>query len=340
MSKRLLALLTLHLGTVVMPLMAADNTFDSTLSPWGVQGQVALPADAALAQTQIATLADERDSLLWVRDRGGFPLVQPAPTEPVLQLGVVSPTVETLRVRLILSNDLPESYAAPAGSLAGQTFDFEVLQAVQRFQTRHGLASGGVVDADTRKALNLSVERRLEDLDLSLQTWKTLATEIGDGEAFLLVNTIEGSVRLFAAGSQQLELKASLHGTSNTDGLAGSTLNELSGDAQTGSPRWEPGEEQLQVENQEALVHAILYTASDWDLATIQTAVTSTTTSIPLLNPVNVHVVALANWVDQGVVRYLDADTAKTTKNPGRPLPPALIADADSAAAAGPSLPR
>ena len=334
MLKRSFAILSLTLVVANTPLLAADTAVDATLSPWGGQGEVATPIDATLAQSQLAALADERDRLSWVKDMGGFPRMQPAPAEGVLELGVVSPSVEALRVRLIMSNDLPESYASPAGSLASQTFDFEVLQAVRRFQTRHGITSEGAVDAATFQALNISVERKLEDIADSMQTWLTLAQEIGDGEPFLLVNTTEAAVRLFAAGSHQLELKSTLRAANNLE-LTGNSINELSVDARNGAANWELGEEQLQVEHPEALVHAILYTANDWDLSTIQTAVSAATSApIQLENSVNVHVVALSNWADQGVVRYLDADTAKRPKNNSRPLPPTLIAEADSEIAA------
>ncbi len=340
MSKRRSALVALLLGVTALPLVAGDNRFDPTLSPWGLQGQVALPADATLAQTQIASLADERDSLLWVRGVGGYPLVEPAANESALDLGMVSPTVETLRARLILGNDLPESFSAPEGSLQGQTFDFELLQAVQRFQARHGLGSDGVVNADTLQALNIPVERRLEDLDESLQTWKTLAMETSDGEAFLLVNTIEGAVRLFAAGSQHPALTASLHGMPNLEDPEGNARTALSVVPQTGAAHGAPNQGHLEVEHQAALVHAILYTANGWDLSSIQSAVTSATSPVPLLNPVDVHVVALANWVDQGVVRYLDTRTAKSTHDPSPALPPALIAIAHPTAATDTSLPQ
>ena len=330
MPKRSRAILSLTLILASSMLCAADAYVDPTLSPWGAQGEVATSADASLAQSQLAALTDERDRLLWVKDWGGFPRIQLASNDTALYLGVVSPTVEALRVRLILGNDLPESYAAQVGSLESQSFDSELVRAVQRFQTRHGLASDGNVDSRTLEALNIPVEKKLEDLTISIQTWQALAQEIGGGEPFLLVNTTEAAVRLFAAGSQRLQLKSTLRAADGT-ALSADTINELSVNAQNGSAHWELGEGQLQVEHPEALVHAILYTANDWDLSTIQTAVNAaTTTSIPLQSSVNVHVVALPNWADQGVVRYLDANRAKTPKNNSRPLPPTLIANADS----------
>jgi len=334
MLKRSITILSLTLVVANTPLHAADTAMDPTLSPWGGQGEVATPNDASLAQSQWAALTDERDRLLWVKDQGGFPRIQPAPGEGVLELGIVSPSVEALRVRLIMSNDLPESYASPAGSLASQTFDFEMLQAVQRFQTRHGIACEGAVDDATLQALNISVEQKLEDIANSMQTWLTLAQEIGDGEPFLLVNTTEAAVRLFAAGSHQLELKSTLRAAKNLE-MNGNIINEVSVDARNGVANWELGEGQLQVEHPEALVHAILYTANDWDLSTIQSAVnTAASMPIPLQSSVSVHVVALPNWADQGVVRYIDADPAKRPENLSRPLPPTLIAEADSEMAA------
>jgi hypothetical protein len=131
------------------------------VAPWGGQGEVQLPADASDADMQMASLRDERDRLQWVADAGGFPKV---PSE-TLDLGVVHPAVEILRVRLTLSNDLPEALNWPQGSLEAQTYDFDVLQAVQRFQLRNGLEATGQVEGSTLENMNRPVDAWIAQID-------------------------------------------------------------------------------------------------------------------------------------------------------------------------------
>jgi len=146
------------------------------VAPWGGQGEVQLTADATDGEIQIASLRDERDRLQWVAEAGGFPEV---PAE-MLDLGVVHPAVEVLRLRLTLSNDLPEALNWPAGSLEAQTYDFDVLQAVQRFQLRNGLEATGLLESSTRDRMNQPVGNWLSQIDQRLCQWTQARVVAGD----------------------------------------------------------------------------------------------------------------------------------------------------------------
>ncbi|MFW6344998.1 MAG: L,D-transpeptidase family protein, partial [Halomonas sp.] len=67
-----------------------------------------------------------------------------------------------------------------------QRFDAELEAAVERFQRRHLLESDGVVGPQTRAALNVPVERRIDQIRLNLERARWLMH--GLPEAFVLVD--------------------------------------------------------------------------------------------------------------------------------------------------------
>ncbi len=91
---------------------------------------------------------------------GGWPQVNPAVK---LKIGVIDPSVQQLRQRLMISGDLDRS----AGM--SNAFDTYVDDAVKRFQARHGLPEDGVLGEFTLKALNVSADTRLMQLNVNLQ---------------------------------------------------------------------------------------------------------------------------------------------------------------------------
>jgi murein L,D-transpeptidase YcbB/YkuD len=60
-----------------------------------------------------------------------------------------------------------------------ELFDEALEQALKRFQQRHGLTADGVVDTVTRAELNMSAERRVEQLELNLERWRWLPQDLG-----------------------------------------------------------------------------------------------------------------------------------------------------------------
>lgn len=91
---------------------------------------------------------------------GGWPQVNPSIK---LRLGAVDPSVQALRQRLMISGDLPRS----AG--LSNSFDSYVDGAVKRFQSRHGLPEDGVLGEFSLKALNISADVRLNQLNVNFQ---------------------------------------------------------------------------------------------------------------------------------------------------------------------------
>ena len=305
------------LGSTSLPAFAEPLPFEARLTPWGSQGEVTLPTGASVADRQLAALTDERDRLLWVRDHGGFPIINAAERH---ELGSVAPVLETLRLRLVLSNDLPETYASSPGSLEARTFDFELMQALQRFQIRHGIPAEGALDELTLTALNKTVESRLQDIDQSMQCWQTLAPELGD--RFLLVNTTDGTSRVFENHIEQSVVRVNLHATPTDHyARAENVANDpLPSDAAAG------GLVATTLDNTGAdtLPRDSGNGAVDEDVSAWLQAVDFAQSS-----PAEVHVVNLANWAEHGIVHYTST-TANTATEPAlRTTPADLLVAAD-----------
>ena len=110
---------------------------------------------------------------------GQWPVV---PAGTLLRPGDQDFRVPVLRKRLIRSGDHVQ-----AGSIAdAQHYDATLVEAVLRFQRRHGLADDGIVGSDTLAALNVSLDQRIEQIQLNLERWRWLPRDLG--ERYLMVN--------------------------------------------------------------------------------------------------------------------------------------------------------
>ena len=108
--------------------------------------------------------------------RGGWPTI---PTEAKFATGAPGPHDELLRRRLIISGDLaPESASGP--------YDNVVAEAVKVFQKRHGLAPTGTITPRTLAALNVSVHKRIRQLEASLERLANM--DFSFGPRYVVVN--------------------------------------------------------------------------------------------------------------------------------------------------------
>ena len=108
--------------------------------------------------------------------RGGWPVI---PSDAKFVSGVPGPHDELLRKRLIICDDL-------AGDKASGPYDDAVADAVRRFQVRHGLASTGAVTPRTLAALNVTVHKRIKQLEASLE--RLAQTSFPFGQRYVVVN--------------------------------------------------------------------------------------------------------------------------------------------------------
>ena len=82
--------------------------------------------------------------------------------------------VPRLAAFLQLVGDLPSDAALPADA---QLYDGALVEAVKRFQRRHGLDDDGRLGPGTLKQLNMPLSERVRQLQLTLERWRWLPTE-------------------------------------------------------------------------------------------------------------------------------------------------------------------
>jgi len=126
---------------------------------------------------------------------GGWPQVA---TATKLELGKRGIAIQQLRQRLRASDDL----TGPA-AIDPNLFDETLLQAVQRFQHRHGLKEDGVVGPKTLGELNVSIAQRIREMELNLERWRWLPEQLG--ERYIEVNIPAYQLRVVEQGKPVLE---------------------------------------------------------------------------------------------------------------------------------------
>lgn len=119
--------------------------------------------DAALSYSDLAV-------------RGGWPTI---PADAKFALGVRGANDGLLRKRLILSGDL-------AAEKASGAFDQDLADGVKRFQARHGLAPTGTMTPRTLAAMNVTVQKRIKQLEASLERLEN--TNFSFGQRYVVVN--------------------------------------------------------------------------------------------------------------------------------------------------------
>lgn len=77
---------------------------------------------------------------------------------------------ERLQARLVLLGDLPPDTPAPPG----EAYPDSLAEGVRRFQARHGLDEDGVLGKETIAALNVPLEHRVRQLELTLERLRWL----------------------------------------------------------------------------------------------------------------------------------------------------------------------
>src|ERR1700687_2299348 len=109
--------------------------------------------------------------------RGGWPAI---PADAKFVPGVQGQYDDLLRRRLLMTGDL-------AADKASGPYDDVVAEAVKRFQVRHGLAATGTVTPRTIAALNVPVQKRIKQLEASLERLANM--NFAFGQRYVVVNT-------------------------------------------------------------------------------------------------------------------------------------------------------
>jgi len=122
-----------------------------------------------------AALADYRQ----IAANGGWSSI---PEGPTLKPGASDRRLPVVARRLVISGDL-----APGDAVAKPAiYDESLQQAVRLFQGRHGLDTDAVIGPATLRALNVPVEKRVEQLEVNIERARWVLDDIEDD--FVLVN--------------------------------------------------------------------------------------------------------------------------------------------------------
>lgn len=128
--------------------------------------------DAGSAQR----IGEAIDTYSTIAKLGGWPQI---PADAKFALGSAGAHDATLRLRLVMTGDL-------APSEAKGPYNAVLVAGVKRFQARHGLATTGTIGPRTLVALNVPVEKRIQQLEASLQ--RIAAIGFRFGERYVVVN--------------------------------------------------------------------------------------------------------------------------------------------------------
>jgi murein L,D-transpeptidase YcbB/YkuD len=122
-----------------------------------------------------AALANYRQ----IAANGGWPVI---PDGPTLRPGDSDSRLPVLAQRLIITGDLP-----PRDNVDKlTTYDEALQQGVRHFQARHSLDTDGAVGPATLRALNVPVEKRVEQLQLNIERARWVLNDLSN--EFVLVN--------------------------------------------------------------------------------------------------------------------------------------------------------
>ena len=128
-----------------------------------------------------------------VAEAGGWPMV---PAGPTLRPGDQDGRLEALAQRLAVTGDLPSGV-----DVDDSTYGGALEAAVRNFQERHGLDADGIVGPATLSAMNVPVDRRIDQLRVNLERGRWVLDNLG--EDFVIVNIAGFRAYLYRGGDEQ-----------------------------------------------------------------------------------------------------------------------------------------
>ena len=149
---------------------------------------------------QSAEYARLRDALAEHRTQlsaGGWPKVPAMKLQP----GARSAHVPALARRLAASGD----YEGRVPSTETAEYSQALQGAVKTFQQRHGLTDDGIVGPEVIAALNVPLERRIDQIALNMERWRWLPRDLGD--RYILVNIPEMRLDVFEGSTSALSMR-------------------------------------------------------------------------------------------------------------------------------------
>ncbi len=146
--------------TAALQLLAALGQVDQFFDQWEPQ----IPTYKALK----VALAD----YLGLQERGGWPTVKGI---DLLKPGETNDVVPGLRRRLAVT----DGAGAAQSQEVEAVFDEDLVKALKRFQVRHGLDADGVLGKKTLFQLNIPVDARIRQIELSMERLRWMPENLG-----------------------------------------------------------------------------------------------------------------------------------------------------------------
>lgn len=147
-----------------------------------------------------------------------WPMLRLEPGRRSVKPGETSSALEPLRGRLVMLGDL-------RARIAGNTLDPLTVQAVVRFQSRHGLERDGVIGPKTLAALNVPPAERAESISLNMERYRIMAHAIPP--ARVEVNAAAATAALFENGKPVLTMKTVVGKPSTPTPILSSFINTV-----------------------------------------------------------------------------------------------------------------
>ncbi len=126
---------------------------------------------------------------LSIADEGGWPVL---PDSMRVYPGEYHEMIFVLQDRLFYSNDYNKGLTGPA---SGSTYDETLQEAVRSFQRRHGIAADGRLSKETIAALNVPIEKRIDQIKINLERMRWMPREANN--KYLLVNIPDFSLKIY-----------------------------------------------------------------------------------------------------------------------------------------------
>lgn len=142
-----------------------------------------------------------------IRKLGGWPNI---PSVSKLKLGETSSIVPLLRKRL-----LPRERWTVAGPDSNR-FTEEVKNAIIDYQVRHGLKPDGALGAGTLKAMNVSIDDRIDQIIINMERWRWVPKPKKFEEKHIFVNIPEYMLYARDKGKRVLDMRVIVGKTMNS----------------------------------------------------------------------------------------------------------------------------
>ncbi|MFO0990877.1 MAG: L,D-transpeptidase family protein [Hyphomicrobiales bacterium] len=121
-----------------------------------------------------------------IEKKGGWPTI---PKGPTLKPDMTDKRIPILRQRLMVTGDLP---ADAKGD--GDFYGADLVEAVKRFQARHGLTDDGVIADNTLEAMNIPIADRIRQMELNLERRRWMDDDLGD--YYIFVNVADQELKV------------------------------------------------------------------------------------------------------------------------------------------------